>query len=117
MRVVPVPSTNVSLPWSDVPNPAGVNTERTTTMVAPQALFLMNGPFTRDAAKKLIASPKLQKLSDPGERLDLLFLTILGRRPTVEERKLALAFFAKGTDRWIDLAHGLMMTNEFTFVD
>jgi hypothetical protein len=101
----------------DVPNPAGLTPERTSTTVAPQALFLMNGPFARDAAKKLAASPPLQKLTDPGDRLDLLYLTAFGRRPATDEKKLALAFVSKGTDRWADLAHGLLMTNEFAFVD
>jgi mono/diheme cytochrome c family protein len=99
----------------DVPNPAGSVPERTTTTVAPQALFLMNGPFARDAAKRLASS--LQKLTDPGERLDRLYLTVYGRKPSADERQLALAFVAKGTDRWADLAHGLLMTNEFAFVD
>ncbi|HEV3438160.1 MAG TPA: DUF1553 domain-containing protein, partial [Gemmata sp.] len=101
----------------DVPNPAGSIPQRTSTTVAPQALFLMNGPFARDAAKKLVALPAIQKLTDPGERLDLIYLTIYGRKPGADERKLALAFVAKGPDRWIDLAHGLMMTNEFAFID
>ncbi|WP_439620795.1 PSD1 and planctomycete cytochrome C domain-containing protein [Gemmata sp.] len=101
----------------DVPNPAGVNPQRTSTTVAPQALFLMNGPFLRDAAKKLASLPALQKLTDPAERLDRLYVTVYGRRPSADERKLALAFVGKGTDRWTDLAHGLLMTNEFAFVD
>jgi len=101
----------------DVPNPAGVNPQRTNTTVAPQALFLMNGPFMRDAAKRLIALPAVQKLTDPGERLDLLYLTVYGRKPAADEKKLALAFVAKGPEKWIDLAHGLLMTNEFAFVD
>ncbi len=103
----------------DVPNPAGSVPERTNTTVAPQALFLMNGPFARDAAKKLVASPALQKLTDPGDRLDLLYLTVYGRKPSSDERKLALVFVSKGSasDRWTDLAHGLLMTNEFAFVD
>ena len=101
----------------DVPNPAGSVPERTSTTVAPQALFLMNGPFARDAAKKLAASPAVQKLTDPAERLDLLYLTVYGRKPSADERTLALAFVAKGTDRWADLTHGLLMTNEFAFVD
>jgi hypothetical protein len=101
----------------DVPNPAGSIPQRTTTTVAPQALFLMNGPFARDAAKKLVALPKVQKATDPAERLDVIFLTLLGRKPDAEERKLALAFVTKGPERWVDLAHGLMMTNEFAFVD
>ena len=65
----------------DVPNPAGLTPERTNTTVAPQALFLMNGPFARDAAKKLVALPAVQKLTDPGDRLDLIYLTVYGRTP------------------------------------
>jgi len=101
----------------DVPNPAGLTPERTNTTVAPQALFLMNGPFMRDAAKKLVALPIFLKLTDTAERLDLLYLTVYGRRPTPDEKKLALAFVSKSPDRWPDLAHALLMTNEFTFVD
>ncbi len=100
----------------DVPNPAGLSPERTSTTVAPQALFLMNGPFARTAAKRLVALPQLQKLSD-SNRLDQLYLIVYGRRPDGEERKLALAFVSKGADRWVDLAHALLMSNEFAFVD
>ncbi|HEY1186842.1 MAG TPA: PSD1 and planctomycete cytochrome C domain-containing protein [Gemmata sp.] len=101
----------------DVPNPAGSVPERTSTTVAPQALFLMNGPFARDAAKKLVVLPAVQKLADPGARVERVYLLVLGRRPDAEERKLALALVAKGADRWADLAHALLMTNEFAFVD
>ncbi len=101
----------------DVPNPASCIPERTSTTVAPQALFLMNGPFARDAAKKLIGMTAIQKLTDPSERLDRMYLILYGRKPREAERKLALALVAIGQDRWIDLAHGLMMTNEFAFVD
>ena len=101
----------------DVPNPAGLTPERTITTVAPQALFLMNGPFARNAAKRLVALAAMQKLTDPGDRLDLIYLTVYGRKPSASEKKLALAFVSKGTDRWVDLVHGLLMTNEFAFVD
>jgi hypothetical protein len=101
----------------DVTNPAGLTPERTSTTVAPQALFLMNGPFAREAAKKLIALPNVQKLTDPGDRLDQIYLTVYGRKPDAEEKALALAFVAKGSEKWVDLAHGLLMTNEFAFVD
>jgi hypothetical protein len=101
----------------DVPNPAGLTPERTSTTVAPQALFLMNGPFARDAAKKLIALPNVQKLTDPDDRLGLIYQTVYGRRPDADEKKLARAFVAKGAEKWVDLAHGLLMTNEFAFVD
>jgi hypothetical protein len=103
----------------DVPNPAGLTPQRTPTMVAPQALYLMNGPFARAAAKKLVALPAIQKHKEPAARLDALFALVLGRPPSAEESSLALAFVAKGpvAERWVDLSHGLLMTNEFAFVD
>jgi hypothetical protein len=102
----------------DVPNPAGSVPQRTATTVSPQALFLMNGPFARTAARKLVALPAIQKHTEPAARLDTLFLTVFGRRPSDEERKLGLAFVSKPeADRWTDLAHGLLLTNEFAFVD
>jgi hypothetical protein len=101
----------------DVPNPAGLTPERTSTTVAPQALFLMNGKFARAAAKQLIAQAVIQRLTDPAVRLDRIYLTVYGRRPDAEEQKLALAFVSKGADLWADLAHALLMSNEFAFVD
>ncbi len=101
----------------DVPNPAASAPERTSTTVAPQALYLMNGPFARDAARRLIGSPAMQSAKTPGEKLDALFLAVFARTPFATERTRALAFVAKGPERWLDLAHGLLLTNEFAFVD
>ncbi|HXD87816.1 MAG TPA: PSD1 and planctomycete cytochrome C domain-containing protein [Urbifossiella sp.] len=103
----------------DVPNPAGLSPQRTATTVAPQALFLMNGPFARTAAKKLLALPDVQKKKNVDEKLETVFLRVLGRKPTADERKLARALLGKGpkAERWTDLVHGLLMTNEFAFVD
>jgi hypothetical protein len=77
----------------------------------------MNGPFARAAAKELVAQPAIQKLTDPAAPLDRIYLTVYGRRPDAEEQKLGLAFVSKGADRWADLAHALLMSNEFAFVD
>ena len=79
----------------DVPNPAGSVPERTNTTVAPQALFLMNGPFARDAAKQLVALPAHQKRSD-GDRLDLIYLTVYGRHPAADEKNQAAGVCIKG---------------------
>jgi hypothetical protein len=101
----------------DVPNPAASVPERTATTVAPQALFLMNGPFARDAAKKLAARPDVQPLDDPGAKIDRIYRLVYGRPPAATERDLAVAFVARGPERWADLAHALLLTNEFAFVD
>jgi len=103
----------------DVPNPAASSPERTSTTVAPQALYLMNGPFARDAARKLVNAPTVKAAKTPAAKLDALFLAAFARKPSDAERDRLLAFIAKGpeADRWLDLAHGLLLTNEFAFVD
>ncbi len=103
----------------DVPNPAATSPERSNTTVAPQSLYLMNGPFARDAAKRWVNSAAVKGASAPAAKLDALFLSGFGRKPTDAEAKRLLAYVAKGpeAERWIDLAHGLLMTNEFAFVD
>src|SRR5207253_6786758 len=70
----------------DVPNPAGLTPERTSTTVAPQALFLMNGPFARAAAKKLVALPAIQKHKDASAKLDAVFMLVFARKPSEDER-------------------------------
>ncbi|MFO0800588.1 MAG: PSD1 and planctomycete cytochrome C domain-containing protein [Gemmataceae bacterium] len=100
----------------DVPNPAASIPERTATTVAPQALFLMNGPFARDAAKRLAARPDVQRL-EPAPKVERLYRLAFGRPPAASEAELARAFVARGPERWADLAHALLLTNEFAFVD
>jgi len=103
----------------DVPNPASTNPERTSTTVAPQALYLMNGPFARDAARRLVNSSSMKAAKTTDEKLDTLFLATFARKPSSSERERLLAYIAKGpaTEAWLDLAHGLLLTNEFAFVD
>jgi hypothetical protein len=103
----------------DVPSPAASNPQRNTTTVAPQALYLMNGPFARDAAKKLNALEPIKNIREPAKRIDALFQRVLSRLPTDAERKQAVEFIAREpeAERWLALVHGLIMTNEFAFVD
>lgn len=103
----------------DVPNPASASTERSSTIVAPQALYLMNGPFARDAARKLLASPAIQSSKPPGEKLDSIMLALFSRLPTDAEKSRVREFLAKGpeADAWMDLVHALLLSNEFAFVD
>jgi hypothetical protein len=103
----------------DVPSPAASSPERTTTTVAPQALYLMNGPFARDAARRLLTIPSFRTAKSPMEKLDALYLAAFARNPSESERTRLLAYIAKGpeAERWLDLAHGLLMSNEFAFVD
>ncbi len=106
--------------WSsfDVPAPTSSISNRLATTTAPQALFMLNGAFTREAAKSLISKMPQMKNPEGNARVDDLFRSILGRPPTNDERDLAIAFVSQpGENRWIDLAQSLLASNEFLFID
>ena len=69
----------------DVPNPAASSPGRVFTTVAPQALYQMNGPFLRDAAKGLDSRSALIA-PNPETRIVRLFWNVLGRPPAPDER-------------------------------
>lgn len=103
----------------DIPNPASSSVERTSTTVAPQALYLMNGPFLREAAKKVLNLNAIKEIKSTDQKADAIMLAVLGRKPTDKE-KLQMIKFVMGENEkeaWLDLTHGLFLTNEFTFVD
>ena len=103
----------------DIPNPASSSVERTSTTVAPQALYLMNGPFVREAAKKVLNLNMIKEIKSSDQKADAIMLAVLGRKPTAKE-KLQMINFVMGSNEnevWLDLTHGLFLTNEFAFVD
>ena len=103
----------------DIPNPASSSVERTSTTVAPQALYLMNGPFVREAAKKVLNLNTIKDIKSTDQKADAIMLSVLGRKPTAKE-KLQMINFVMGSNEnevWLDLTHGLFLTNEFAFVD
>ncbi len=103
----------------DIPNPASSSVERTSTTVAPQALYLMNGPFVREAAKKVLNLNMIKEIKSADQKADAIMLAVLGRKPTAKE-KLQMINFVMGpneNEAWLDLTHGLFLTNEFAFVD
>jgi hypothetical protein len=103
----------------DIPNPASSSVERTSTTVATQALYLMNGPFVREAAKKVLNLNTIKVIKSTDQKADAIMLAVLCRKPTAKE-KLQMINFVMGSNEneaWLDLTHGLFLTNEFTFVD
>jgi hypothetical protein len=74
----------------DFPDPNLVAGRRSTSILATQALFLMNSPFmieqSRRAAERLLARPDL----DDTARVELAYRQTLGRPPTPRERELAM---------------------------
>jgi hypothetical protein len=95
----------------DAANPDASVERRDVSTVAPQALFLLNHPFVPTQAKGLAA--RLAR-----EAHQLLF----ARPATVEEVSIARQLLARegasGAEQaWLDLAHVLLCSNEFFYVD
>jgi hypothetical protein len=103
----------------DVPNPASTTPQRNLTTVAPQALFLMNGPMLQEAARLIEAMKEIQQPTTLQEKTQAVYRILFQRLPNEHEVQLAEKYLGQVPDkeRWIDLIHGLMMTNEFAFVD
>ena len=96
----------------DAANPDSSTARRVVTTVPQQALFAMNSPFVARAAE-LVA----QQTRDDGavERVQRIYRTIMGRKPTEDELALGLQFV--GNQPWEQYAHILLMTNELMFID
>ena len=105
--------------------------KRTTTTIAPQALALFNGDFSRTEAT-FFAQRVLKEAGElAGDRIDRLYLTALCRLPTTAQKTLALEFLAKqkllrvkGTpdaeaqkEALTELCHVVINTNEFLYLD
>lgn len=106
----------------DFPDPNQLKGQREVTTVAPQSLFLMNSDFTADcanaAARKLLEA---SHLSD-ADRVQSIYLKLLGRPPEKTETEAALKFLdgLTGRDsetyRWSTLIQAVMITGEFRSV-
>ncbi len=120
----------------DFASPDSSTPQRAQTTVPQQALFLMNSPFVAEQAKHLAQRSRADADAPERERLAQLIRLALGREPGADELDQGLAFLegvrssqgvgrapdqagepGAGPDAWQQLAHALLMTNEFCFVD
>ncbi len=104
----------------DFPNPDATSPERVLTTVPQQALFFMNSPFVLEAAKHLLARIDVAAETDPARTINRLYRLAFGREPAAEERDWALSLIQEAASRpavWNELAQGLLLANEFVFID
>jgi hypothetical protein len=98
------------------------------TTVSPQALYMMNHPFVEQAARRLLQRPDIPPMADAGDerfeskltaRLEQMHRIVLGRAPLAEELQAAREYLGQQPSeaRWVFYAQGLLMSNEFVFVD
>ena len=130
----------------DIASPDASSPNRPETIVAQQALYLMNAPFVMEQARALAAASARRAEALPGAvaktssdgspdgavataaktdamllRLTELYRLALAREPDAAEQALALNFLKSSSagklDVWDKLAHALLCSNEFVFVD
>ncbi len=106
-------------PLFDASDCSGIIERRTESIVAPQALFLMNDPLVSELAKAL-AERVVSEASATGhrERIGRLYEITLGRPPSEAEIDIALTFLGEGKDEaWVRYCQLILSTNEFLYVD
>lgn len=93
--------------------------QRPQSVVATQALWLLNAPFVRQQSKAL-AAKVLQSGADAEARMRWLWQQVFQREPNERELALARDWLARGGEPLAavtDLVHTLFAANEFVYVD
>jgi hypothetical protein len=108
-------------PLFDAPDCSGIVERRTESIVAPQALFLLNDPLVTSLAQSLAARVKREvPAENDRERIVRLYEITLGRPPVAEELEVGAQFLAASgaaSDAWTSYCRLIMSTNEFLYVD
>jgi len=108
----------------DAADPTSCTVKRPDTTVPQQTLYALNSSFIQDLAAKVAELAKAAA-SDDVERIGWLYQRIYTREPSNDEVQLAVRFIdtdrstseANEVDRWVQLAHAMLASNEFMFVD
>jgi hypothetical protein len=103
--------------------------KRFSTVVPPQALYLMNNPFVAECAADFARRKEIASIDDETKRIERMYAVAFGRPATDGEVSLARQFLQQQRaggeakrdgdkfDSWDRLAQAIIMTNEFAFVD
>lgn len=106
----------------DGANPSSCTAKRPETTVPQQTLFALNSRFIQDRAAAMTKRKEFSDSADSGARVKLLYQLAYSRMPSDRELKTALQYVqsqSEGakTTPWQRLAHVLLASNEFVFVD
>jgi cytochrome c553 len=113
----------------DFPDPAVSSSNRATTVVASQALLMLNSNLVMQAASEF-ADHLLSESTDDNQRLSQMYVIAFGREPTTDEQQADQAFLTRAaktqsTDSdantrrkqaWSTLCHVVLAANEFIHV-
>jgi hypothetical protein len=116
----------------DYGDPSMVNARRSTTTVAPQALYVMNSPFVIDLARSFAGNLLAKPGASDADRLKSAYLRAYGRPPLAQETRKDLDYVTAYSARlastvpdaaerrvraWTSLCQLLFASNEFIYVN
>ena len=110
----------------DAANPDASDEKRNVSTVAPQSLFLLNHKFVLDQATfladRLLRDIPNKAIDAETLRIQHAYRILFGRSPRDEEIAIARQIVAASDQPtvetgWTDLAHVLLCSNEFIYVD
>jgi hypothetical protein len=107
----------------DVANPDTSISKRSESVVPLQALFLFNSPFVHQRAEALLHRPEITRASSAADRIRASFRILLSREPAAEEIQISQDYLkdaplnATGASQWTSFLQGLLLSDEFVFID
>ena len=106
----------------DAANPDSSTEKRNVSTVAPQALTFMNHPFVFKQAKRLAERLLTEVPDDEKARIERAYQLLYGREARDDEVEICREFLHRSDSTvekadWPGLAHLLLCTNEFTYID
>jgi hypothetical protein len=116
-----LPNLYMLFDFGDATSPEG---KRSSTIVATQALFVMNSPLVEREAKSL-AHTVLTKENKDARRIERAYLDTLDRRPSADEIDAGLTYIQSLRRKWSDFdeekawqsfCHVLLASNEFIYI-
>lgn len=106
----------------DAANPDASVEKRTVSTVAPQALLFLNHAFVLEQARRLAERLAADVPGDDDARIERAYRLLFGRAARPEDAEVCRGFLfrsgrtGEGPD-WPGLAHVLLCSNEFVYVD
>ena len=90
----------------DLPDPTSPNGDRDSTVVAPQALFMMNSSVMLNHSKKMAEGLLSRPDLDDQARIRDAYERALGRQPSSKEIDQGLSFISRMQQEWSNTALG-----------
>lgn len=83
----------------------------------PQVLMMMNGKAQEMLTNNdSLIFRTMEKVKSPSEKVEALFMSVLSRRPTMQEKDIAKRALSSGDDGYANMIWALINTREFIFV-